>query len=130
MDFPVLICDDSMLARKAAQRALPVDWPVELLFAADGMEAMGILRQQHIGLLLLDMTMPNMDGMAVLEAIREEKIETFVVVVSADVQPQSQARALELGALAFLPKPISSACLKQVLTDYGLYRVAKRLASA
>lgn len=130
MDFPVLICDDALLARKAAQRALPHDWPVELLFAADGVEALGILRQRHIGLVLLDMTMPRMDGMGLLQAIREEGIETFVIVISADVQVQSQQRARELGALAFLSKPVCAGDLQQVLMDYGFYRLPQKVVSA
>ncbi|WP_088329926.1 response regulator [Lacimicrobium sp. SS2-24] len=122
MGFPILICDDSLLARKSAKRALPDDWDTSVTFASNGVEAVELLRQQHYGLLLLDLTMPQMDGVEVLEVIRQEKLEVFVIVISGDIQPQMRERVMQLGALAFIAKPVSPEQLQQVLTDFGLYR--------
>ncbi|GAA0341637.1 response regulator [Bowmanella denitrificans] len=130
MGFPVLICDDSMLARKSAQRALPIDWDAEVSFAANGREAIVALQRQHFGLLLLDLTMPEMDGVEVLEQIKALGIEVFVVVISGDIQPQMQQRVRELGALDFIAKPVDSQKLQAILQGFGLYRPAAQSAHA
>ena len=60
-------------------------------------------------LVLLDLIMPDVDGFAVLEALRSDAPEAFlpIVVLTADTLEQSKARALEAGATDFLVKPVS-----------------------
>jgi putative two-component system response regulator len=60
-------------------------------------------------LLLLDLIMPEVDGFAVLEALRSEADAGFfpIVVLTADTAEESKARALEAGATDFLVKPVS-----------------------
>jgi len=121
MSFPVLICDDSKLGRKSVQRCLPENFASEVHMAAHGQEAMEILRSQNITILFLDLTMPVMDGVQVLEAIKAEKIEVFVIVVSGDIQPQMHERVMKLGALDFIQKPLTLEKLLGSLRLYGLY---------
>lgn len=121
MSFPILICDDSKLGRKSVQRCLPDGLASEVLFATHGGEAMEVLRSTPVTILFLDLTMPVMDGVEVLEAIKAEKLEVFVVVVSGDVQPKMQDRVKSLGALDFIQKPVSKEKLMNSLTMYGLY---------
>ncbi len=121
MSFPVLICDDSSLARRNVQRSLPQGFSDLVLEATNGAEAMSILEQQPIALLLLDLTMPVMDGVEVLEAIRARKLEVFVIVISGDIQPMMQQKVKALGALDFIKKPVDADKLKRVLEHFGLY---------
>ena len=58
----VLVCDDSMVARKQVAKCLPPDWEVAIHFAKHGKEAVELLRQGKGQLLLLDLNMPVMDG--------------------------------------------------------------------
>src|SRR5207244_6965314 len=60
-------------------------------------------------LVLLDLIMPEVDGFAVLEALREDGSERFlpIVVLTADITEEAKARALEAGATDFLVKPVS-----------------------
>lgn len=60
-------------------------------------------------LLLLDLIMPEVDGFAILDAIRSDAAEDFlpIVVLTADTHEESKARALEAGATDFLVKPVS-----------------------
>jgi PleD family two-component response regulator len=60
-------------------------------------------------LILLDLIMPEMDGFAVLEALRADVSERFlpIVVLTADITEEAKARALEAGATDFLVKPVS-----------------------
>ncbi|MES2818249.1 MAG: response regulator [Pseudomonadota bacterium] len=116
----LLICDDSNMARKQLLRALPAEWPVSLVQAANGLEAMAILRQGLTDVMLLDLTMPEMDGYEVLAAIHDEGLACKVIVVSGDVQEQAIERVMALGALAFVQKPADPQLLKQTLERLGL----------
>lgn len=128
MHFPVLICDDSNLARRMVLRSLPSDWNAEIIMAENGLEAMKVLTTRHISLMFLDLTMPEMDGIEVLQEVKKQKIETFVIVVSGDIQPKMQERVQQLGALSFIKKPIDYAKLERILLDYGLYDVGQSVA--
>jgi len=52
--------------------------------------------------MFLDLTMPEMDGYEVLEALQKEDLNSFVIVVTADIQPVAQERVLKMGAIAFV----------------------------
>jgi CheY-like chemotaxis protein len=116
----LLICDDSNMARKQLLRALPPDWPVTIAQAANGLEAMAILRKAPVDVMLLDLTMPEMDGFQVLSAVQEEGLDCKIIVVSADIQEQAVARVMQLGALAFVQKPADPDLLKATLHKLGL----------
>jgi two-component system chemotaxis response regulator CheY len=120
MALPVLICDDSLLARKQVRKSLPESFDAEFQTAGNGLEALTILRSQEIGLVFLDLTMPELDGIGVLEVIKAEGIDCFVIVISADIQPEMKKRVMELGALAFIHKPVNEEKLHSILKQYGL----------
>lgn len=120
MSSSVLICDDSNLARKQVLRSLPEQWDTDVQLAKNGLEALEILRNQHIDVMFLDLTMPELDGVGVLQALKEENITVKVFVISADIQPEMQSRVLDLGAKAFLKKPVSGDLLVSTLQEHGI----------
>jgi len=121
MGLPVLVVDDSTLARRLLINALPEAWDVEITQAANGADAVTAYREGRASVMFLDLTMPGMTGFDVLETVRSEGLDSFIIVVSADIQPEAKARVKALGAVAFIDKPISSAKLLPVLKEYGLY---------
>jgi CheY-like chemotaxis protein len=121
MSLPIVIADDSLLARKVLAKALPEDWNVDISYASNGQEALALYRAGRAEVMFLDLTMPDMTGFQVLEAMRHEDLNSFVIVVSADIQPLAQQRVLDLGALAFVPKPVTQEALLPILKEYGLY---------
>lgn len=123
MTVPVVVCDDSSFARRQIARALPQGWDVAVTFAANGLEALDAIRQGEGDVLFLDLTMPEMDGFQVLEAIRREDLNTLTIVVSGDIQPESRRRVQQLGAVAFIQKPVDGEALAEVLDDYGVLGV-------
>ncbi|WP_445400131.1 response regulator [Zobellella sp. An-6] len=125
MTTPVLICDDSALARKQMARSLPADWELELHFAEHGLDALRQLRTGEFELLFLDLNMPVLDGYGVLEAIKAEDLPVMTLVVSGDIQPQARERVKALGALGFIRKPVDTAELSELLRQYGLYQPAE-----
>ncbi|OOZ40177.1 hypothetical protein BOW53_08730 [Solemya pervernicosa gill symbiont] len=122
MSLPIIICDDSSFARKQIARALPQDWDVEVTYAGNGLEGIEALRAGKGDVIFLDLTMPELDGFGVLEAIKDEGIEVIAIVVSGDIQPESQRRVDELGAAAFIKKPVREEELLPLLDRYGLLK--------
>ncbi|MGE8500196.1 MAG: response regulator [Pseudomonas sp.] len=119
--IPLLVCDDSNMARKQLIRALPAEWPVALSQASNGQEALEAIRQGKGQVLLLDLTMPVLDGYQTLAALKAEGLQSQVIVVSGDVQDDAIRRVKELGALAFLKKPADPELLRKTLIDLGLF---------
>jgi chemotaxis protein CheY-P-specific phosphatase CheC/ActR/RegA family two-component response regulator len=116
----VLICDDSLLARKQVAKCLPQDWDVAVHFAKNGEEALAALAKGKGQILLLDLNMPVMDGYETLKAIQKYKMLTKTIVVSGDIQPEAKDRVLALGALDFIQKPVSSGDLVAVLRKHNV----------
>lgn len=120
MSIPLLICDDSNMARKQVNRSLPDSWDVDVTFATNGLEGIEAIRAGKGEMVFLDLTMPEMDGYEVLEKVREEKHKSIIIVISADIQPEARERVMGAGALDFIKKPVNKDKLAEVLRKYGL----------
>jgi two-component system chemotaxis response regulator CheY len=108
------------MARKQIVKALPEGWDVSISYASNGLEALAAIRAGKGEMVFLDLTMPEMDGFRVLEAIRDEDLKSVVIVISGDIQPVARERVLQLGAIDFIKKPINQDKLKQTLETFGL----------
>lgn len=120
MATPLLICDDSNMARKQVARSLPEVWDVEITYATNGYEGIEAIRAGKGEIVFLDLTMPGLDGFGVLEHIRNENLKCVVIVISGDIQPEAHQRVKSLGALDFIKKPVDQEKLQNVLFNYGL----------
>ncbi len=120
MSIPLLICDDSNMARKQVKRSLPGEWDVDITFATNGVEGLEAIRSGKGEMVFLDLTMPELDGYGVLESIKNENLKCITIVISADIQPEARERVMALGALDFIKKPINGEKLTEVLSRYGL----------
>lgn len=120
MPTSILVVDDSPMARKMLIKALPASWDVEISQAGNGVEALEAYRAGKADVMFLDLTMPVLDGYGVLEALQQENLNSFVIVVSADIQPIAQERVHQLGAIAFVKKPVVPEEILSVLKKYGV----------
>ncbi|RMG48193.1 MAG: sigma-54-dependent Fis family transcriptional regulator [Acidobacteria bacterium] len=100
----VLIADDEANLRATVARTLRGEGhePVE---AADGVEAVSRLRRGGIDVVLLDLSMPRLDGFGVLQALAEEEGAPPVIVLTAHASLDNAVRAVKLGAWDFVEKP-------------------------
>ncbi|MCL6414863.1 response regulator [Aestuariirhabdus sp. Z084] len=130
MSSTILICDDSAMARKQLGRALPSDLDATVSFAQHGEEALTALNKGEGNYLFLDLTMPVLDGYGVLNAIREQGIQSKVIVVSGDIQPKARERVQKLGALGFIKKPASAETLANIVDQLGIPRKKPATESA
>jgi two-component system LytT family response regulator len=100
----VLVVDDETPARQRITDILRHDSSVVLLEAADGFTAVEIIQSQKPDLVFLDVQMPEMDGLSVINAIGAECMPLTVFVTAYD---QHAVRAFEANALDYLLKPFS-----------------------
>ena len=100
----VLIVDDEEVVRAGISRVLAKQ-DLSIHTAADGSEALAIMAQQPINIVLLDIKMPGMDGMEVLKHIRATYPETVVIMVTGHPTIQGAVECTKLGALDYLVKP-------------------------
>jgi len=120
MAIPLLICDDSNMARKQVARSLPDGWEVDITFATNGVEGLAAIREGKGEMVFLDLTMPEMDGYGVLENVFNEGLNAMIIVISGDIQPEARDRVMKLGAIDFIKKPVNKDKLGVVLNEYGL----------
>jgi CheY-like chemotaxis protein len=112
----VLITDDSLLQRRMLTAIVSGEGH-ETQTATNGREALEIIQSQPPDCMLLDMLMPEMDGVQVLEALQSKGIKIPVIVLTADIQEWMQTKCLELGAQNFLNKPVKQDDLRAALKE-------------
>lgn len=115
----VLIVDDSAAIRKILQRALlQTELPLRNVFEApDGKQALEVLRQNQVNVILSDINMPNMDGIEFLRNVRampECKLIPVVMITTEGSQIRVQ-EAADLGATSYVRKPFTADQLRDKL---------------
>lgn len=122
MSLPILICDDSALARKQISRSLPKDWDISISYAENGKIGLEYIRLGKGNIVFLDLNMPVLDGYEVLAEIKRNDLDAMVIVISGDIQPEAHKRVRALGAMDFIEKPIDNNVLTTLLEQYGIYK--------
>ncbi len=104
----VLIVDDSLSVRKSLAE-VATDAGYEAILARDGMEAVGLLLEHTPKLALVDLEMPNMNGLELTSHIRsDEKLSDLpVIMITSRTQQKHQQQAQAAGVSAYLTKPYS-----------------------
>ena len=100
----ILTVDDSLMMRKFISIAL-TSQGYEVSEAADGGEALRMVRSSPPDCMVLDLLMPNVDGIEVLETLRRDNASFPVIVMTADIQESTEKKCINLGAFRVLNKP-------------------------
>ena len=120
MSARILIVDDEEIVIRSCQRILSESiYSVDS--AQDGMEALRMADESEYDLIVLDIMMPGMDGLEVLQQVKERHPDVDVIMVTGLSQVQTAVKAMKLGALDYLPKPFDPDELKHVV-DRALER--------
>ena len=115
MDVRVVIADDNDLYRKLLTIALEKAGFGVVEEISSGRQAVDAVLRQEPDFLLLDIAMPDMDGLAALPTIKFLQPKTRIILHSMLSDPKVKARARELGADAFIPKNMDMAQLIETL---------------
>jgi two-component system OmpR family response regulator len=102
----VLVIDDEPGVRELISEALRIS-EITAVQAADGLEALSLLRRERFDLLILDINMPKLDGLALLEKLRTEGMSVPVLMLSARADKTDINQGLRIGADDYLTKPFS-----------------------
>ncbi|MFQ8897355.1 MAG: response regulator [[Clostridium] scindens] len=106
MQTQVLIADDAMFMRKVIRKHLAECGMTDIVEAANGAEAVELFIKNRPGLVLMDITMPEMTGLEALEEILKTDPEAKVIMCSAIGQQSMIIKSLEMGAMGFIVKPL------------------------
>jgi CheY-like chemotaxis protein len=117
----VVVCDDAPAIRALIRCALEFDGRVEIVGeAADGEAVVALVAELRPDAVLLDLSMPNVDGLAALPRILEAAPWVGVVVLSGRDEAESAPLALALGAERYMAKPAGVAAIRDAVLDVGL----------
>jgi len=117
----VLVVDDEEDVREFCKDAL-ADAGYCVRTAASAREALRILGEQHVDIVLSDLKMPEMDGIALLERIREQAPGVDVVLMTGHATIETAVQAIRMGASDYLAKPVSIGDLKTRLDRLAGWR--------
>jgi len=106
MQERILVVDDEAGVRSSLRGILEDEgYRVDTDASAEG--ALRRLEREQYDLVLLDIWLPNMDGMKALEKMRDEELDTPVIMISGHATIESAVKAIQLGAYNFVEKPLS-----------------------
>jgi DNA-binding NarL/FixJ family response regulator len=112
----VVLADDHRVVLEGLELLLRHEPEFEVVAACiDGQETLEAVRQHRPELLVLDLRMPRLDGVAVLKAIRAEKLPTRVIVLTAGIDEHEVVEAIRCGARGVVLKEMASRLLLQAL---------------
>lgn len=120
--FQILVVDDNKNTRQLMQAVLEAE-NYKVYTAVDGQDALDVMDQQHIDLVLLDVMMPNMDGIEFTQLLREMNNNLPILMVSAKQLPQDRKLGFRAGTDDYMTKPVDEE--EMLLRITALLRRAK-----
>ncbi|HET7377411.1 MAG TPA: response regulator transcription factor [Anaerolineae bacterium] len=105
MSQTILVVDDELEIVKVV-RAYLEQSGFRVLTASDGQQALAVFRREHPDLIVLDLNLPSLDGLAVCRAIRRES-DVPIIMLTARVDETDRLIGLEIGADDYIVKPFS-----------------------
>ena len=114
----VIIADDSRLMRERIREAISIFSGVEIVSETEnGLQTLEELKKHNPNLAIIDIRMPDMNGIEVLKKIRELKMKVKVCIITNYPYPQYRKRCFEAGADYFLSKTEDFEDIKVVIAD-------------
>ncbi len=103
--FHVLVAEDNINTRKLMETVLRRNG-YEVFCAQDGAQALQVMEEKHIDIILLDIMMPNMDGYDFTRELRDAGVETPILMITAKQLPSDKHKGFLLGTDDYMTKPV------------------------
>ena len=110
----ILVIDDQPNVRALLEMLLRQQG-YDVVLADNGWKGLRLFRQEHPNIILLDLNMPELDGVAVLKQIRSVDLKQPVIVLTGDSTPEAERQVRELGVSEFILKGSSLHLLSDIL---------------
>lgn len=118
MAVEIMIVDDHSMVREGLKQLLELDGDIIVTAeAGDGVECLKLLEKNVPQVILLDINMPNMNGLEVLEKIKEKKINTKVIILTVHNEIEYLLKAVEIGIDGYMLKDSDSNELKKAISS-------------
>ncbi|WP_044914382.1 two-component system response regulator [Butyrivibrio sp. WCE2006] len=116
----ILIVEDEPINRKMLENVVKDSY--EVLFATDGLKTIETIREysDEISLILLDLMMPDMDGLEVLEFMRSDNVLKKIPVIVCTTEKDSEVKCFKLGAVDFISKPFQHPTVMRARIDRAI----------
>ena len=112
----VMMSDDHQMVREGIKALLEIDGDIKIVAQAnDGVECLRILEEVNPDVLLLDINMPRMNGIEVLEELKETRKSLKVLILTVHSEVEYLVKAVDIGANGYILKDTGSAELKQAI---------------
>ena len=108
--------DDDEPIRRALSRLLRA-WEFSVKSFSCGQEFLDSLRDRHPDCVVLDLHMPEMNGLRVLRDLRFKGLDMPVIIITAHDEPTARADCMAMGANDYLAKPVDEAVLRQTIAS-------------
>ncbi|MDD3251150.1 MAG: response regulator [Lachnospiraceae bacterium] len=131
--YKIIICDDELILRSGLKKLIEhAELPLEVsALAANGVEALELIRQLKPSIALMDINMPGLSGLDVIEAARDISPQTHFIIISGYDDFQYAKRACRLHVADYLLKPINKEefllLLKEVISHIQEAQLTTRL---
>ena len=112
--YKILVVDDHELIRKTLKKAFD-DEGYRVSLAQNGSECLKAVQSSEFDLILLDMRLPDMNGLEILQKLKETNPDIAVIVMTAYGDLESSQRAMTLGAFDFLHKPVKARAITSIV---------------
>jgi two-component system, chemotaxis family, chemotaxis protein CheY len=113
----ILLIDDSSVIRLMLKSLLKQYNFTEIVEANSGLQGIELIKKGPIDLILLDLHMPEMDGLEVLQALKKNPDwkNIPVIIVSSDSEKETIGEGMKLGAVSYITKPFRNEGLKEAI---------------
>lgn len=113
----IIIVDDHSMIREGLKQLLELDGDIRVIGeAGDGIECLNLLKSVRPDVLLLDINMPNMNGLQVLENLKQQNINIKVLVLTIHNEIEYLFKAIDMGVNGYVLKDSNSMVLKKAIT--------------
>jgi len=112
----IMIADDHLMVREGLKQLLELDGDIVVNAEADdGIQCIDMLNKKQTDVLLLDINMPNMNGLQVLKHLREKKSDVKVLILTIHNEVEYLSKAMDIGVDGYVLKDSESALLKKAI---------------
>lgn len=112
----IIIADDHLMVREGIKQLIELEGDIKVIGeATDGIECLEKIKLLSPDVVLLDINMPNMNGLQVLEKIKKEELNTKVLILTIHNEVEYLMKAVEIGVSGYLLKDSDSAELRKAI---------------